>query len=85
MVVELEGDPDHFGAGARRQRGDDRAVDSAGHGDDDAGLAGGPVELEIGDHDGRYIGRMAGKAQLDEGERGAGARLTQVKPRLTAL
>ena len=63
MVVELEGDPDHLGAGAGGERGDDRAVDPARHGDDDSGLGSGPVELEIGDHDGRYIGALEAKAQ----------------------
>ena len=37
MVVELQRDADHLGAGARGQRGDDAAVDAARHGDDDAG------------------------------------------------
>ncbi len=63
MVVELEGDSDHLGAGAGGERGDDRAVDAAGHGDDDAGLGKRAVDLEIGDHGGRYIGRKGGKAQ----------------------
>ncbi len=63
MVVELEGDPDHLGAGAGGERGDHRAVDPARHGDDDPGLGGGPVELEIGDHGGRYIGRKPAEAQ----------------------
>ena len=35
MVVELERHPDDLGAGARGERGHDRAVDAAGHGDDD--------------------------------------------------
>ena len=35
MIVELERDADHFGAGPGGERGDDRAVDAAGHGDDD--------------------------------------------------
>jgi hypothetical protein len=52
MVVELEGDPDHLGAGAGGERGDDRAVDPARHGDDDPGLGRFSVELEIGVHGG---------------------------------
>ena len=47
MVVELERHPDHLGAAAGGERGHDRAVDAARHGDDDPGLPGGPVELEI--------------------------------------
>ncbi len=39
MIVELERDADHLGAGLRGERGRDRAVDAAGHGDDDPGLA----------------------------------------------
>ncbi len=35
VVVELQGHADHFGAGPRGERGHDRAVDAAGHGDDD--------------------------------------------------
>ena len=50
MIVELERDADHFGAGARGERGRDRAVDAAGHGDDDSGLARGAAELEIDLH-----------------------------------
>ena len=50
MIVELQRHPDHLGAGARGERGHDRAVDAARHGDDDSGLAAGPVELEIGVH-----------------------------------
>ena len=53
MIVELEGHADHLGAAARRQRGHDRAVDAAGHGDDDPRPAGRAPELEIGlDHRG---------------------------------
>ena len=47
MIVELEGDADHLGAAARRQRGHDRAVDAARHGDDDARLARRASKLEI--------------------------------------
>ena len=50
MVVELERDADHLGAGARGQRGDDAAVDAARHGDDDARIAaaGGSRSKSIG-------------------------------------
>ena len=41
MIVELQRDADHLGAGPRGERGRDRAVDAAGHGDDDPGIAGG--------------------------------------------
>src|SRR6476661_4672818 len=50
MIVELEGDADHLGAGARGKRGRDRAVDAAGHGDDDSGIARGAAELKIDPH-----------------------------------
>ena len=53
MIVELERDSDHLGAASRGERGHDRAVDAARHGDDDPGLARGPVELEIGVHEAR--------------------------------
>jgi hypothetical protein len=38
VVVELERDADYVIAGPLHQRGRDRAVDAAGHGDDDAGI-----------------------------------------------
>ena len=82
MVVELEGDPDHLGAGARGEGCDDRAVDPAGHGDDDARLGGRPVELEIGDHGGRYIGRKGEEAQTGPVR---AAPLTPVNPSLRPL
>ena len=47
MIVELQGDADHLGAGARGERGRDRAVDAAGHGNDDSGIAQGAAELKI--------------------------------------
>ena len=50
MVVKLERDADHLGAGLRGERGRDRAVDAAGHGDDDAGIARGAAKLEIDLH-----------------------------------
>ena len=50
MIVELQRHADHFGAGARGERGRDRAVDAAGHGDDDPGLARGAAELKIDLH-----------------------------------
>ena len=56
MIVELQRHPDHLGAAARGERGDDRAVDAARHGDDDPRLGGGAAELEIGVHDRRQIG-----------------------------
>jgi hypothetical protein len=62
MIVELEGDSDHLGAAAGGERGDDRAVDAARHGDDDPSPGGGAIELEIGVHGGRYIGPGTGKA-----------------------
>ena len=40
MIVELQRHADHLGAGARGERGGDRAVDAAGHGDDDSGPPG---------------------------------------------
>ena len=50
MIVELEGDADHLRAGARGKRGRDRAVDAAGHGNDDSGIARGAAELKIDPH-----------------------------------
>ena len=50
MIVELERDADHLGAGLRGERGRDRAVDAAGHGDDDPGLARRAAELKIDPH-----------------------------------
>ncbi len=50
MIVELERHPDHLGAAPRGERGHDRAVDAARHGDDDPGLARRPAELEIRVH-----------------------------------
>ena len=50
MIVELERDADHLGAGARGQRGDDRAVDPARHGDDDPRSRGRAVKAEIDLH-----------------------------------
>ena len=41
MVVELERHSDHLRPGARGERGRDRAVDAAGHGDDDSCLPAG--------------------------------------------
>ena len=41
MIVELERHSDHLGAAARGERGHDRAVDAARHGDDDPGLLAG--------------------------------------------
>jgi hypothetical protein len=55
MIVELEGDPDHLGAGAGGERGHDRAVDPARHGDDDPGLVRRPAELEIRVHERAHI------------------------------
>ena len=50
LVVQLKRDADHLGAGLRGQRGHDRAVDAARHGNDDPGALRGPVELEIRVH-----------------------------------
>ena len=50
MIVELQRDADHLRAGARGERGHDRAVDAAGHGDDDPGIARGAAELKIDPH-----------------------------------
>ena len=50
VVVELEGDADHLRAGAGGERGHDRAVDAAGHGDDDPRLRGRLSEIEIDVH-----------------------------------
>jgi hypothetical protein len=46
MIVKLERHADHFRARPRGERGHDRAVDAARHGDDDPGLACRPVELK---------------------------------------
>ena len=54
MIVKLERDPDHLGAGARGERGRDRAVDPARHGDDDAGITRRAAKLEID-----FIGTLA--------------------------
>ena len=67
MIVKLERDADHLGAAARGERGHDRAVDAARHGDDDPGLRRRAVELEIGVHGGahrRRISRGLSNAQL---------------------
>ena len=53
MIVELQGHADHLGAAPGGERGHDRAVDAARHGDDDARALDGPAELEIRDHDPR--------------------------------
>ena len=50
LVVELQGHADHLGAAPRGERGHDRAVDAARHGDDDPRALGGPAELEIRVH-----------------------------------
>jgi hypothetical protein len=63
MIVELEGDSNDLGAGPGGERGHDRAVDPARHGDDDPRLRRLSVELEIGGHGGRSIKRMGCKAQ----------------------
>ena len=49
MVVQLQRHADHLGAGARGERGRDRAVDAARHGDDDS-RAPGRFEAEIHIH-----------------------------------
>ncbi len=46
VVIELQRDADHLGPAVRGQRGDDRAVDPAGHGDDDPAVAGGARQVE---------------------------------------
>ena len=58
MVVELERDSDHLGPGPRRERGRDRAVDAARHGDDDPGLPRGAAEPEIDLHQKRAFGGL---------------------------
>ena len=50
MVVELERDPDHLGAGLRGQHRDDAAVDPARHGDDDPRGLGSVSEMKIRGH-----------------------------------
>ncbi len=50
VVVELQRHADHLGAGARGERGRDRTVDAAGHGDDDSCLARRPAEIEADGH-----------------------------------
>jgi len=47
VVVQLERDADHLGTGARGERGRDRAVDAAGHGDDDARVSRGAAKIEV--------------------------------------
>ena len=59
MIVELERDADHLGAGARGERGDDAAVDAARHGDDDARAGAGG---RIGDQN---LGSMAAASLLE--------------------
>ncbi len=39
MIVELERHADRFGTAGRGERGDDRTVDAARHGNDDTGAA----------------------------------------------
>ena len=41
---------DDFGAGLGGERGRDRAVDAAGHGNDDSGVARRAAKLEVGQH-----------------------------------
>ncbi len=50
MVVKLQGHADDFRARARGERGHDRAVDAAGHGDDDPCFAKVAIEAEIDLH-----------------------------------
>ena len=47
MIVELERDADNFGAGVGGECRDDRTVDPARHGDDDARVGGRPGQVEI--------------------------------------
>jgi len=53
MVVELQGDADDVIALALEQRGGHRAVDAAGHGDDDSLVAKIGPELKITVHGAR--------------------------------
>ena len=50
VVVKLERHPDDLSARARGERGHDRAVDAAGHGDDDPCFAKVAIEAEINLH-----------------------------------
>jgi hypothetical protein len=50
MIVKLQRHPDDLGAGSRGERGCDRTVDAAGHGDDDAGLPRRPGKIEADGH-----------------------------------
>ena len=50
MVVELERHADHLRARLCGERGRNRAVDAARHGDDDAGTAGRAAKLKIDPH-----------------------------------
>ena len=50
MIVELQRDADHLRAGLRGERGRDRAVDAARHGDDDSGIARRAAKLKIDPH-----------------------------------
>jgi hypothetical protein len=50
MIVELQGDADHVIALGLEQRGGDRGVDAARHGNDDAGILRAPPEIETVGH-----------------------------------
>src|SRR6185503_16860881 len=50
IIVKLERNPDDLCAGLRGEGGRNRAVDAAGHGNDDPGIACGAAELKIHPH-----------------------------------
>ena len=50
VIVELQRHADDVVAGALQQAGDDRGIDAAGHGDDDAGPLRAAGKIEIGKH-----------------------------------
>ena len=54
MIVKLERHPDHLGAGARSQRGDDAEVDAARHRHDDPRRRG-VLKVEIWGHAARAL------------------------------
>jgi hypothetical protein len=61
VIVELERHPDHFGAAPRGERGHHRAVDAAGHRDDDARALCGPGQLPIDLHAPEHRGSAASR------------------------
>ena len=50
MIVKLQRDADDFGTGLSGERGSHRAVDAAGHGNDDPSLPGRPIKVKADGH-----------------------------------